>query len=52
VSARLSTAGLAALDADVELGSGDPGAVAERWLRAEGLAGPGAGPGRTGRAER
>jgi osmoprotectant transport system substrate-binding protein len=42
VSARLSTAGLAALDADVELGHGDPRAVAERWLRAEGLAGSGA----------
>jgi osmoprotectant transport system substrate-binding protein len=46
VSARLSTAGLAALDADVELGSGDPRTVADRWLRAEGLA----RPGRTGRA--
>jgi osmoprotectant transport system substrate-binding protein len=40
VSARLSTAGLAALDADVELGHGDPRTVAERWLRAEGLARP------------
>jgi osmoprotectant transport system substrate-binding protein len=42
VSARLSTAGLAGLDADVELGHADPRAVAERWLRAEGLAGPAA----------
>jgi osmoprotectant transport system substrate-binding protein len=41
VSARLSTAGLATLDADVELGNGDPRTVAERWLRAEGLAGSG-----------
>jgi osmoprotectant transport system substrate-binding protein len=41
VSARLSTAGLAALDSDVELGQGDPRTVAERWLRAEGLAGAG-----------
>jgi osmoprotectant transport system substrate-binding protein len=39
VSARLSTAGLAALDADVELGNADPRTVAERWLRAEGVAG-------------
>jgi osmoprotectant transport system substrate-binding protein len=38
VSARLSTAGLAALDADVELGNADPRTVAERWLRAVGLA--------------
>jgi osmoprotectant transport system substrate-binding protein len=41
VSARLSTAGLATLDADVELANGDPRTVAERWLRAEGLAGSG-----------
>ncbi len=41
VSARLSTAGLAALDADVELGNGEPRTVADRWLRAEGLARPG-----------
>ena len=41
VSARLSTAGLAGLDADVELDHGDPRTVAERWLRAEGLAGTG-----------
>jgi osmoprotectant transport system substrate-binding protein len=41
VSARLSTADLAALDAEVELGSGDPRTVADRWLRAEGLARPG-----------
>ena len=45
VSARLSTPGLAALDADVELGNGDPRTVAEHWLRAEGLVGPtAAGP--------
>jgi osmoprotectant transport system substrate-binding protein len=37
VSARLSTAALAALDAQVELGNRGPRAVAERWLRAEGL---------------
>jgi osmoprotectant transport system substrate-binding protein len=42
VSARLSTAGLAALDAGVELGNSDPRTVAERWFRAEGLAGSGA----------
>jgi osmoprotectant transport system substrate-binding protein len=42
VSARLTTAGLLALDADVELGHGDPRAVAEHWLRAEALAGSGA----------
>jgi osmoprotectant transport system substrate-binding protein len=49
VSARLSTAGLAALDTDVELGNGDPRTVAERWLRAEGLAGPAAaGPAAAG----
>ena len=42
VSAHLSTAGLAGLDADVELDHGDPRTVAERWLRAEGLAGSGA----------
>src|SRR6516164_8970005 len=41
VSAHLSTAGLAGLDADVELDHGDPRTVAERWLRAEGLAGTG-----------
>jgi osmoprotectant transport system substrate-binding protein len=41
VSARLSTAGLAALDAGVQLSGGDPRAVADRWLRAEGLARPG-----------
>ena len=41
VSARLSTADLAALDAAVELGSDDPRTVAEHWLRSEGLAGSG-----------
>jgi osmoprotectant transport system substrate-binding protein len=40
VSARLSTAALAGLDAQVELGNLDPQAVASRWLRAEGLAAP------------
>ena len=38
VSARLSTAALAGLDAEVELGNRDPQAVARQWLRAEGLA--------------
>jgi osmoprotectant transport system substrate-binding protein len=37
VSARLSTAGLMALDAQVELNSQDPRTVAERWLRDQGL---------------
>jgi len=46
VSARLTTGGLAALDADVEQGGGEPRTVADRWLRAEGLA----RPGRTGAA--
>jgi osmoprotectant transport system substrate-binding protein len=41
VSARLTTAELAALDTDVELDNGDPRTVAERWLRVEGLAGTG-----------
>jgi len=40
VSARLSTAALAGLDAEVELGNLDPRAVARQWLRAEGLAAP------------
>ena len=38
VSARLSTAALAGLDAEVELGNRDPQAVARQWLRAAGLA--------------
>jgi glycine betaine/choline ABC-type transport system substrate-binding protein len=38
VSARLSTAALAALDAQVELLGRAPFGVAERWLQAEGLA--------------
>jgi osmoprotectant transport system substrate-binding protein len=38
VPARLSTAALARLDAEVELGNLDPQAVARQWLRAEGLA--------------
>jgi osmoprotectant transport system substrate-binding protein len=40
VSERLSTAALAALDAEVELDSLDPQAVARQWLRAEGLVAP------------
>jgi osmoprotectant transport system substrate-binding protein len=40
VSARLSTAALAGLDAEVELGNRDPQAVARQWLRAAGLAAP------------
>ena len=40
VSARLSTAVLAALDAQVELDGRDPRVVAELWLRAGGLARP------------
>lgn len=40
VSARLSTAALAGMDAEVELGGGDPDTVARHWLRAAGLAGP------------
>jgi osmoprotectant transport system substrate-binding protein len=43
LSARLSSAALAALDAQVELDGGAPRAVAERWLRAQGLARPGTG---------
>ncbi len=38
VSARLSTAVLASLDAQVEQDGRAPSAVAERWLRNEGLA--------------
>ena len=38
VSARLSTAALAGMDAEVELGHLDPQAVARQWLRAVGLA--------------
>jgi osmoprotectant transport system substrate-binding protein len=43
VSARLTTAALASLDAQVQLDGRAPEAVAENWLRAEGLvtAGPG-----------
>lgn len=37
VSARLSTAALASLDAQVQLGRRIPQAVADAWLRAEGL---------------
>jgi osmoprotectant transport system substrate-binding protein len=40
VSARLSTAALAGLDAKVELGHLDPQAAARQWLRAAGLAAP------------
>ena len=40
VSARLSTAALAALDAEVELAGLDPQAAARQWLRAEGLVAP------------
>ena len=40
VSARLSTAALAGMDAEVELGNLDPQAVARQWLRAAGLAAP------------
>jgi osmoprotectant transport system substrate-binding protein len=38
VSARLTTAALAEMDAEVELGNLDPQAVARQWLRAAGLA--------------
>ena len=38
VSARLTTAALAEMDAEVELGNLDPRAVARQWLRAAGLA--------------
>jgi osmoprotectant transport system substrate-binding protein len=40
VSARLSTAGLMALNAQVELGGRDPRLVAERWLQDNGLSRP------------
>ena len=40
VSARLSTAALTALDAQVELDRLDPQALAGQWLRAEGLVTP------------
>jgi len=43
LSARLSTAALTALDAQVEQDGRPPSAVAERWLRAQGLTGPGLG---------
>ena len=39
LSARLSATALAALDAQVELHGGAPRAVAERWVRSQGLAG-------------
>ena len=41
LSARLSTAALTALDTQVELDGRAPGTVAERWLQAQRLAGPG-----------
>jgi osmoprotectant transport system substrate-binding protein len=44
VSARLSTAALTALNAQVELDGRVPRVVAERWLRDQGLARPGRGP--------
>ena len=40
VSARLSTAALTALNAQVELNGRDPRAVAERWLHDQGLSPP------------
>ena len=43
LSARLSAAALAGLDAQVELDGRPPRAVAERWVQADGLAGPGPG---------
>jgi osmoprotectant transport system substrate-binding protein len=43
VSARLSTAALTALNAQVELYGRDPRAVAESWLRDQGLIRPGPG---------
>jgi osmoprotectant transport system substrate-binding protein len=43
LSARLSSAALTALDAQVELDGRAPRAVAERWLQAHGLAGAGRG---------
>ncbi len=44
VSARLSTAALTALNAQVERDGRVPRVVAERWLRDQGLARPGQGP--------
>src|SRR5215469_5651186 len=43
LSARLSTAALTGLDAQVEQDGRAPRAVAERWVRAQGLTGPGQG---------
>jgi osmoprotectant transport system substrate-binding protein len=43
LSARLSAAALASLDAQVGLDGRAPRVVAERWIRAQGLAGPGPG---------
>ena len=43
LSARLSAAALAGLDAQVELHGGAPRVVAGRWVRAQGLAGSGPG---------
>jgi osmoprotectant transport system substrate-binding protein len=43
LSARLSATALAGLDAQVGLDGRAPRVVAERWLRAQGLAGPGQG---------
>ncbi len=43
LSARLSTAALVSLDAQVQLGGRSPAAVAENWLRAEGLVAAGQG---------
>ena len=43
LSARLSAATLAGLDAQVELDGRAPRAVAERWVQAQGLTGPGPG---------
>src|SRR5215467_13979646 len=43
LSARLSAAALAGLDDQVEQDGRPPSAVAERWLRAQGLTGPGLG---------
>jgi osmoprotectant transport system substrate-binding protein len=40
VSARLTTAALAEMDAEVELSNLDPRMVARQWLRAAGLAAP------------
>jgi osmoprotectant transport system substrate-binding protein len=43
LSARLSVAALAGLDAQTEMHGLTPRVVAERWLQAQGLAGPGPG---------